>query len=347
MNREVLAEVAAQLVGEGKGVLAADESSPTLTKRFDSLGVTSTEESRRSYREMLFSTPGLSRFISGVIMYDETIHQSVADGTPFPSFLAGSGILPGIKVDTGAKPLAGAPHETVTEGLDGLRDRLSHYRDIGARFAKWRAVIAIGDGIPSGYCLHTNAHALARYAALCQEANIVPIVEPEVMMEGDHSLETCLMTTTETLKKVFDELHDQRVFLGGIILKANMVLPGKDCPEQAPVEEVAAATISCMRAVVPAEVPGIAFLSGGQTDEDASAHLNAMNRTKQRSPWQLTFSYARALQGPALRIWAADQTAIEQAQQALHHRAKMNSLARSGRYSAEAEKLDDVAAHAH
>lgn len=337
MDRDVLATVAAQLVGEGKGVLAADESSPTLTKRFEALGVTSTEESRRAYREMLFSTPGLNEFISGVIMYDETIHQSIADGKPFPRFLTDTEILAGIKVDTGAKALAGAPGETVTEGLDGLRDRLAHYRDLGARFAKWRAVIAIGDGIPSNYCIRTNAHALARYAALCQEANIVPIVEPEVLMEGAHSIETCREATMETLKAVFDDLHTQRVFLGGLILKANMVLPGKDGSDEASVEEVAEATVSCMRSIVPAEVPGIAFLSGGQSDESATAHLNAMNLLQDGCPWKLSFSYARALQGPAIRIWAADQTAVEQAQQALRHRAEMNSLATSGGYSAAME----------
>lgn len=326
-----LEQTARQLVAPGRGILAADESTPTITKRFEKLGIVSTEETRRRYRELLLTAPGLEDYISGVILYDETIRQSDTAGTPFPEVLEKRGVMPGIKVDTGAKDLAGAPGEKVTEGLDGLRERLAEYRAMGARFAKWRAVIAIGDGLPSRYCIKVNAHALGRYAALCQEAEIVPVVEPEVLMDGDHSIERCYEVTLETLRAVFDELAEQRVLLEGMLLKANMVISGKDCPHQAGVEEVARATVELCRRAVPAAVPGIVFLSGGQSNELATAHLNAMNRLGPH-PWELSFSYARALQGPAIETWRGDETRYEEAQRALVHRARLNSEARYGRY---------------
>jgi fructose-bisphosphate aldolase, class I len=337
MDLSKLEETARALVARGKGILAADESTGTIKKRFDSIEVESTEDNRRAYRELLFTTEGAGEFISGVILYDETIRQSAADGTPFPKVLERAGIIPGIKVDTGAKPLALAPGETVTEGLDGLRARLEEYRGLGARFAKWRAVLSIGDGIPSDYCIWTNAHALARYAALCQEAELVPIVEPEVLMDGDHTIETSFHVTARTLQAVFTELHDQRVQLEGILLKPNMVLPGYDSADQVPHEEIAQTTIRCFKRVVPASVPGVVFLSGGQSDEDATARLNAMNAIG-GVPWQLSFSYGRALQTGALRAWRGESANVSAAQEAFHHRARLNGAARYGRYSEEMER---------
>src|SRR5713226_5325000 len=313
-----LEATARALVAEGKGILAADESSGTIKKRFDSIGAESTEETRRAYRDLLFTTEGAEEFISGVILYDETIRQSSADGTPFPKLLESKGIVPGIKVDLGAKDLASAPGEKITEGLDGLRERLAEYLELGARFAKWRAVITIGPGIPSEYCLWTNAHALARYAALSQEAGLVPIVEPEVLMDGDHSIASSFDATSHTLHAVFTELRDQRVHYEQMLLKPNMVLSGYDAPDQASDDEVAEQALRCFYRHVPAAVPGIVFLSGGQSDEDATAHLNAMNALGPH-PWELSFSYGRALQAPYL------------------HRAWMNGLARSGSHSPDME----------
>jgi fructose-bisphosphate aldolase class I len=327
-----LAAVAQALVAKGKGILAADESGGTIKKRFDSIGVESTEERRRAYRELLFTTPGAEEFISGVILFDETIRQSAADGTPFPQLLAARGIMPGIKVDQGAKPLALAPSETVTEGLDGLRDRLSEYHGLGARFAKWRATYTIGEETPSDACIWVNAHALARYAALCQEAGLVPIVEPEVLMDGDHSIERARVVSGRVLQAVYTELHDQRVAPEGTLLKPNMVLTGYGAAERAGVEEVAEATLAVLYRHVPAAVPGIVFLSGGQTDEDATAHLNAMN-ARGPHPWELSFSYGRALQAPALKAWRGDDANVVAAQQAYYHRAAMNSAARTGAYA--------------
>ena len=325
------------MVVDGKGILAVDESNRTMTKRLEGVGVESTEETRRRYRELLFTTPGAEEHISGVILYDETIRQSASDGTPFPALLAGRGMIPGIKVDTGAKPLAGGEDETVTEGLDGLRERLAEYRELGARFAKWRAVIAIGGSRPSHYCISVNAHALARYAALCQEAGIVPIVEPEVLMDGDHTIDRSEEETEATLRAVFAELLDQRVWLEGIVLKPNMVLSGYDCPEQAGVDEVAERTLALFRRVVPAAVPGIAFLSGGQSDERASAHLSAMNATG-GVPWELSFSYGRALAAAPLKAWSGEESNATDAQAAFAHRARCNGEARYGRYSEELER---------
>jgi fructose-bisphosphate aldolase class I len=338
METRELSATAHELVAEGKGILAADESSGTIKKRFDSIEVESTEDNRRTYRQMLFTAPGASDYVSGVILFDETIRQSTDDGTPFPECLVAEGMIPGIKVDTGAKPLAGSPEEKVTEGLDGLRERLVEYRELGARFAKWRAVIAIGDGIPTPYCLHVNAHALARYAALCQEQGLTPIVEPEVLMDGDHTIERCYDVTTATLHAVYHELFLQNVVLEGTLLKPNMVLSGKDAPEQASVEEVAEMTVRCLRETVPPAVPGIVFLSGGQSDELATAHLNAMNALGEQ-PWELSFSYGRALQAPALKAWGGREENLEAAQQAFLHRARLNGAARSGSYSPEMEEL--------
>ena len=333
-----LEQTARALVAPGKGILAADESSGTIKKRFDSIGAESTEESRRTYRDLLFTTEGAEEFISGVILYDETLRQSSADGTPFPELLAGRGIIPGIKVDTGAKALAHAPGETVTEGLDGLRERLEEYFGLSARFTKWRAVITIGEGIPSEYCIWANAHALARFAALSQEAGLVPIVEPEVLMEGGHTIARSFDVTSRTLHAVFTELRDQRVHFEQMLLKPNMVLSGYDCAEQASVQEVAEQTLRCFRRHLPAAVPGVVFLSGGQSDEDATAHLNAMNAMGPH-PWELSFSYGRALQAPALKAWGGVEQNVEAAQQAFYHRAKMNGLARSGSYSPDLEKV--------
>jgi len=326
-----LRATARAIVGPGKGILAADESTATITKRFDRLGIASTAESRRAYREMLFTTPGLADHTSGVILYDETFRQTASDGRPFPVLLADLGVLPGIKVDTGAKPLAGHPGETVTEGLDGLRDRVGGYATLGARFAKWRAVLAISDGQPSTACLSTNAHALARYAAVCQEGGLVPIVEPEVLMDGDHSLERCAEVTEATLRAVFVALADQGVEVEGIVLKPNMVVAGKEAPRQPAVSEVAEATLACLRRTVPAAVPGIAFLSGGQSPEMATAHLQAMAAAGPH-PWQLTFSYGRALQDPALVAWGGGDTVAGQT--ALAQRARCNGAARDGIYEA-------------
>jgi fructose-bisphosphate aldolase, class I len=337
MGRNALAETARALVAPGKGILAADESPPTIEKRFQKISLESTEDNRRAYREMLFTTQGIGEHISGVILYDETIRQQGSDGTPFPKVLEQAGIIPGIKVDKGAKPIAGAPDEKVTEGLDGLRERLSEYRELGARFTKWRAVIEIGERIPSYLCIHANAHALARFAALSQEAGLVPIVEPEVLMDGGHSIERCYETTEWMLKETFQELFYQRVELEGMLLKPNMVLSGKEAAEQASVEEVADATVRCLRSAVPAAVPGIVFLSGGQSAEIATAHLNAMNAMDPQ-PWELSFSFARALQGPALETWRGDEGNLQQAQEIFAHRARMNSAARSGSYSEELER---------
>jgi len=336
MASHELESTARALVAEGKGILAADESGGTIKKRFDGIDVESTEENRRAYRDLLFTTAGAEEFISGVILYDETIRQSSADGTPFPKLLEANGIIPGIKVDNGAKELAGAPGETITEGLDGLRERLAEYRELGARFAKWRAVITIGKGIPSEYCTWTNAHALGRYAALCQEAGLVPIVEPEVLMDGEHTIDRSFHVTSRTLAAVFTELHDQRVDLEGILLKPNMVLSGYSSDEQASADEVADETLRCFRRNVPAAVPGIVFLSGGQSDEDATAHLNALN-ARGPHPWELSFSYGRALQAPALKTWRGDPAKVEEAQKAFYRRAKFNGAARSGSYAPEME----------
>jgi fructose-bisphosphate aldolase class I len=332
MNVADLAATARAMVAPGKGILAADESSPTIQKRFQSINVESTEENRRAYRQLLFTAEGIEQFISGVILFDETLRQSADDGTPFSKVLADRGVIPGIKVDKGAKALAGFAGEKVTEGLDGLRDRLAEYRDLGARFAKWRAVIAIGDGLPSRACVGANAHALARYAALCQEAGLVPIVEPEVLMDGGHTIEQCAAVTGGTLRAVYGQLYGQGVELEGTLLKPNMVLSGKDCATQASVEEVAQSTVECLRASVPAAVPGIVFLSGGQSSELATAHLNAMNGLGDQ-PWELSFSYGRALQEHALKAWGGEAANVEAAQRALQHRAECNGAARSGSYS--------------
>jgi fructose-bisphosphate aldolase, class I len=342
MAAQDLESTAAALVAEHKGILAADESDGTIKKRFDSIGVESTEENRRAYRELLFATEGVEEFISGVILFDETIRQSASDATPFPQLLESRGIIPGIKVDTGAKPLANAPGETITEGLDGLRQRFEEYRGLGARFAKWRATYSIGDHIPSEYCVWTNAHALARYAALSQEAGLVPIVEPEVLMDGDHTIESSFEATSRVLHAVFTELRDQRVHFEGILLKPNMVLSGYECPEQASHDEVAEQTLRCFRRHVPAAVPGIVFLSGGQSDEDATANLNAMN-AHDPHPWELSFSYGRALQAPALKAWRGDPANVEAAQKAFYRRAKFNGAARSGSYAPEMEREAAVA----
>jgi fructose-bisphosphate aldolase class I len=336
MNIYKLESVAQALVSKGKGILAADESLPTIKKRFDKIGLASTEENRRAYRELLFMTPSLSTFISGVIMFDETMRQPTKDGTPLPRVLIERGIIPGIKVDQGTKSLAGFPGEKITEGLDGLRDRLAEYRALGAKFAKWRAVITIGPGLPSRTCLKANAHALARYAALCQEAELVPIVEPEVLMDGDHDLACCEEVTLATLQAVFAELYEQGVLLEGMLLKPNMVIPGQACPKQVDVEEVAKATLRCFRRVVPAALPGIVFLSGGQSPTQATEHLNAMN-CLERQPWELSFSYGRALQEPVLSTWQGKATNISLAQAALYHRAKCNGAARYGEYIPEME----------
>jgi len=335
MAAQELEATARALVAEGKGILAADESDGTIKKRFDSIGVESTEENRRGYRDLLFTTEGVEEYISGVILFDETIRQSSADGTPFPKLLESKGIIPGIKVDQGAKPLALAEGETITEGLDGLRERLAEYRELGARFAKWRATYSITDTLPSEYCMWTNAHALARYAALCQEVEIVPIVEPEVLMDGDHTIERSFHVTSRVLFAVFTELADQKVQLEGTLLKPNMVLSGYGASERAGVDDVAEETIRGFKRHVPAAVPGVVFLSGGQSDEDATAHLNAMN-TLGPHPWQLSFSYGRALQAPALKAWAGKD--VEAGQRAFYHRAKMNSAARSGLYAPEMER---------
>ncbi len=326
-----------ELVGPGRGILAADESDDTIRRRFQALGIENTAESRRRYRDLLFTTPDIGKFISGVILFDETIRQKADDGTAFPDVLKRAGIVPGIKVDRGAKTLALSASEKVTEGLDGLRERFAEYRALGARFAKWRAVITIGDGIPTLLCIEANAHALARYAALCQEAGLVPIVEPEVLMDGDHTIERCFEVTEATLHRVFRALHDQRVVLEHALLKPNMVVSGIQCAQQAGVDEVAELTLRCLRRTVPAAVPGIVFLSGGQSAERATAHLNAMNRVPGPRPWPLSFSFARALQAPAMETWRGEPAKVAAAQKAFRHRAECNAAAREGRYTAELE----------
>ncbi len=339
MNTQLLMDTARALVADDKGVLAMDESHPTCNKRFAKFGIPQTEEARRAYRELLITTPGLGESISGVILFDETIRQQKKDGTPFLKVITDAGMIPGIKVDAGAKDMAGHPGEKITEGLDGLRDRLKEYFQMGARFAKWRAVITVGDDVPSRSGLEANAHALARYAALCQEAGLVPIVEPEVLMDGEHTLERCRKVTEEALRNVFIQLNCQRVLLEGMILKPNMVLPGLKCLTQASVDEVANTTVKSLWRTVPAAVPGIAFLSGGQSAELASARLNAMNfRFKSRLPWALSFSYGRALQQPALEMWHGQVANVKAAQHALLHRATCNRAASRGEYNAAMER---------
>ena len=339
MKSQILGDTAKALFAGDKGLLAMDESLPTCNKRFASLGIPQTVEARRAYRELIVTTPRLGECIGGAILFDETIRQQKRDGTPFVKVLIEAGIIPGIKVDAGAKELAGHPGEKVTEGLDGLRDRLAEYVRMGARFAKWRAVIVIGDSIPSQGCIEANAQALARYAALCQEAGLVPVVEPEVLMDGDHTLERCFEVTEKVLREVFCQLYTQRVMLEGMILKPNMVLPGSTCPKQKALDEVADATVNCLLRAVPAAVPAIAFLSGGQSAELASARLNAMNvRFKSRLPWALAFSFARAIQQPALELWKGQEGNVSAAQQALYHRARCNQAARRGEYSQAMEQ---------
>jgi len=331
MNKQELMNTAKTLVGDNKGLLAMDESNPTCNKRFGALGIPQTIDFRRSYRELIITTPGLGECINGVILYDETMRQQKKDGTPFSKAITDLGIIPGVKVDAGAKDMAGHPGEKITEGLDGLRDRLREYYQMGARFTKWRAVIAIGDGIPSRGCMEANSHALASYAALCQEEGFVPIVEPEVLMDGDHSLGKCYEVTEEVLMTVFSQLYEQGVIFEGLILKPNMVLPGLTCPEQESVDTIADATVECLLRAVPAAVPGIAFLSGGQPGELASARLNAMNaRFKSRLPWALSFSFARAIQQPALEIWLGEEANVVKAQQELYYWASCNVAARKG-----------------
>jgi fructose-bisphosphate aldolase class I len=339
MNTQELIDTAKALVAGDKGLLAMDESTPTCNKRFAKVGIPQTEQARRAYRELIVTTPGLGESISGAILYDETIRQRKRDGTPFVKAITDAGIIPGIKVDTGAKDLAGHPGEKITEGLDGLRDRLAEYSQMGARFAKWRAVIAVGESIPTRAAIEANANALARYAALCQEAGLVPVVEPEVLMEGEHTLDRCCKVTEEVLRTVFTQIYTQGVMLEGMILKPNMVLPGSTCPKQEAVDEVADATVRCLLRSVPSAVPGIAFLSGGQSAELASARLNAMNaRFRSRTPWALAFSFARAIQQPALEIWRGQEAHVLAAQQALYHRAQCNRAARRGEYNAAMEE---------
>ena len=339
MSWNSLPEIANAMVEKGRGILAADESTPTCTKRFDSIGVESTEANRNAYRDMLFSTPGMEEFISGVILFDETLRQStVKDNTPYPEYLTNLGIIPGIKVDKGAHPLPGSDGEKITEGLDGLDARLKEYFNLGARFSKWRAVITIGESSPSSTCVTANAHALARYAALCQENGLVPIVEPEILMDGSHTIEDSFVITEEVLHSTFYELYGQDVLLEGMVLKPNMVLSGYECSEKASVEDVAELTVTVLKRCVPSAVPGIAFLSGGQSDEDATAHLNAMNQILgENSPWNLTYSYGRALQAPALKTWEGKEEHVSAAQGAFYKRAKLNSLATKGEYSPEME----------
>ena len=336
MNRNELARIARAMVVKDKGILAADESSGTIKKRFDGIKLDSTEEARRTYREMLFTAPGAADWISGVILYDETIRQKTKDGVPFPDYMTKLGILPGIKVDTGAKPLAAFSNETITEGLDGLRERLVDYHKLGARFAKWRAVIDIGDGIPTQFAIDANAHALARYAALCQENGIVPIVEPEVLMDGAHSIERCEEVTDAVLESVFDQLFAHRIYLEGIVLKPNMIISGKKAANRASPEQVAEATVRCLKRHVPSAVPGIAFLSGGQSSAEATLHLSLMNKLAPL-PWQLTFSYGRALQDTALKAWGGQPANYAAGQKEFARRARFNSLATTGRYAADME----------
>jgi fructose-bisphosphate aldolase, class I len=339
MSTPALELTAKAMVAQGKGLLAMDESNATCKKRFEEVGIPPIEEKRRAYRELILTTPNLGDFVSGAILFDETIRQAKQDGTLFLKVAADAGIIPGIKLDLGAKALAGFSGETVTEGLDGLRDRIAEYVKMGARFAKWRAVITIGPSIPSQGCIEVNAHGLARYAALCQEGGLVPIVEPEVLMDGDHTLERCYDVTEKTLRTVFQQLYTQRVVLEQMILKPSMVIAGKDCPQQAGVDAVAEATVTCLLRTVPAAVQGVAFLSGGQRPEVASAHLNAMNaQFRDIMPWPVTFSYARAIQQPALDLWKGEDANVQAAQSALLHRAKCNSAARMGQYRPEMEQ---------
>ena len=337
MNLTELNKIAEAMVAPGRGILAADESSGTIKKRFDAIGVESTPVTRRDYREMLFRSAEMSKYISGVILYDETIRQTANDGTPLVKLIEKAGAIPGIKVDEGAKPLPFCPGETITEGLDGLRERLVEYRGLGARFAKWRAVIDFGAGIPSYECISANAHALARYAALCQDEDIVPIVEPEVLMDGDHDIDRCAKITEWVLKTVFEQLYYARVKLEGMVLKPNMVVAGKKSAKQAPVAEVAGKTVRVLKACVPAAVPGVAFLSGGQSDEEATAHLDAINRLGPL-PWHVTFSYGRALQAAPQKAWSGKAENVAAAQRAFGHRAKMNGLATLGQWQADLER---------
>ena len=337
MDVQELEKTARELVAPGKGILAADESFGTIRKRFEAVGIESSEESRRQYREMLFTTEGIGEFLSGVILFDETIRQEASDGRPLAQVLRDNGVIPGIKVDKSTVSLPLSPNEKFTQGLDGLADRLAEYKELGARFTKWRAVITIGEGIPTKSCIDANAEALALYAAFAQEHDLVPIVEPEVLIDGDHSIEECYYASEWMLHATFDELYDHGVEFSGMLLKPNMVISGKDAPEQAGVEEVAQATVECLLRTVPAAVPGIVFLSGGQTDLQATQHLNAMNSMYEGLPWELSFSYARALQGQPMEIWGGDVDKVEAAQRAFYHRAKMNSAARSGSYSKDME----------
>ena len=336
MAAHELETIARSIVADHKGILAADESTGTIKKRFDSIGVESTEENRRAYRNLLFTTPGFEDYVGGVILYDETIRQSADDGTPFPELLASRGVVPGIKVDTGAQDLAFHPGEKVTEGLDGLRARFAEYHELGARFSKWRAVITIGEGIPTDVCIHTNAHALGRYAALSQEAGIVPIVEPEVLMDADNTIERCSEVTSRVLHVVFYELYRQGVALDGMLLKPNMVISGKKCTAQAASSQIAELTVDCFLRHVPARVPGIVFLSGGQSEVEATENLNAINTLG--GPWPLSFSYGRALQASALETWGGDPANVDAAQEAFLHRARMNALAVAGDWSADLEQ---------
>ncbi len=336
MNKQILVDTVHTLLSGSKGLLAMDESNGTCNKRFAAVSIPQTEEARRDWRELIATTSGLGKYISGAILYDETIHQKRKDGTLIISTIINDGIIPGIKVDTGAKTMAGFPGEKITEGLDGLRERLNEYYAMGARFAKWRAVIAIGEAIPTDACIEANANALARYAALCQEAGMVPVVEPEVLMKGNHALQACFDVTEKVLRIVFNQLYQHRVKLEGMILKPNMIMPGLQCPEQATVDEVADATVQCLLQSVPAAVGGIAFLSGGQSGELATAHLNAIHvRHGTELPWPLSFSFARAIQQPAMSIWHGDENNKLEAQKALYHRAKCDSAARLGKYHSE------------
>ncbi len=337
MDTKLMSETARGMVAQGKGLLAADESAGTCKKRFDSVAVECNEENRRAYRELLFTTPGVQDFVSGVILFDETLRQKTRDGTPFAEYMRKVGIIPGIKVDGGAQDMALHPGEKVTEGLDGLRKRLQEYFQLGARFAKWRAVITIGKDIPSMACIKANSHALTRYSALCQEASIVPIVEPEVLLDGDHTVERCEEVTEATLATLFHELERHGVSLEHVILKASMVVSGKENPRQAGVAEVAERTLRVLKRTVPAALPGVVFLSGGQTDENATAHLDAMNRMA-GTPWPLTFSYSRALQNTALKTWRGQAGNVAAAQKAFFHRARMNSLAAKGQWNSNLEK---------
>lgn len=337
MDKAQLENTAKAMVEKGKGILAADESTGTIKKRFDSINLESTEQNRQAYRQLLFSAEGAEKFMSGVILYDETLRQSADDGTPFPKYLEKKGVIPGIKVDMGAKDLPNFPGEKITEGLDGLSSRLKEYYDLGARFAKWRAVIDINDTLPSDYCIKANAHALARYAALCQSQNIVPIVEPEVLMDGDHTLERCKEVTAKVWKIVFDELRAHKVYLPGMLLKPNMIISGKKCPTQASVEEVAQETVALLKEYVPSEVPGIVFLSGGQSSVVATKHLNAMNKLG-NLPWNLSFSYGRALQEDALKTWAGKPENLQAAKKTFYHRIACNGAATLGTYNADVEQ---------